>query len=124
MKYSVAAFVAAMAGSALGSPAPAVTPAPRAAATTCSEYATTTSYTAHACPLYCVEPGSPLCPKIYCPAIAISCAPGSTLTAAPAPAPTTIIGTVTEGCTVTVEAERGCAICGCLGCPTCLPVKP
>ncbi|KAL2126099.1 hypothetical protein VTI74DRAFT_1697 [Chaetomium olivicolor] len=122
MKFSpIVGFIVAMAGSALGSPAPIVTPAPRAAAVECSKYTTTTAYQYHPCPLYCVQADTPLCPKLYCPLIPSTCPPGETLTTPPMPAPTTVTGTVTQGCTVTVEAEVGCAICGCLGCARCAP---
>ncbi|KAK4152978.1 hypothetical protein C8A00DRAFT_34310 [Chaetomidium leptoderma] len=121
MKLSpIIGFMVAIASGALGSPAPMVTPGPRAPAATCADYTTTTAYAYRPCPLFCVQPDSSVCPKVYCPMVIRSCAAGETLTTPPLPAPTTVVGTVTEGCTVTVKADVGCAICGCLGCPKCV----
>lgn len=101
-----------------------VTEAPKARAATCSDYATTTSFAFHVCPEICVaEADSSLCPILLCPLIPVTCASGSTFTTPPIPPTTSIISTVTSGCTVTVEAERGCSLCGCVGCPECVAVS-
>ncbi|KAL2169388.1 hypothetical protein VTG60DRAFT_6094 [Thermothelomyces hinnuleus] len=132
MKFCTAVgFLAALATtSVLASPAPAVTPAPRAPAAAaadddgkCTKYETTTSFHYNFCPMYCLEPDSPRCPPVACPAVILSCKPGETTTRPPLPAPTTVTATVTKDCTVTYEADVGCAPCGCFGCPTCAPVK-
>lgn len=98
-----------------------VTPAPQSPTTTCGDYTTTTTYRHYHCPLACVEPDNWLCPKLPCPMIVTPCAWGQTLTTPPVRAATTVTGTVTEDCTVTFKADVGCAVCGCLGCPVCVP---
>ncbi|KAK4245755.1 hypothetical protein C7999DRAFT_33898 [Corynascus novoguineensis] len=130
MKFSTAVgFIVALASSALASPAPAVTAAPRAPAAgdeggKCSKYDTTTSYHHNFCPMYCVEPDSPECPLVNCLMTVISCKPGETITHPPLPAPTSVTATVTgKDCTITKEADVGCVLCGCVGCPECAPIK-
>ena len=82
-------------------------------------YTTSTAWRGVACPQLCVTPGSPLCPTNSCGALPTKCSAGSTLTTPPLTAPTTILGNTTNGCSVTVTAQRGCALCGCFGCPKC-----
>ncbi|KAL2148907.1 hypothetical protein VTH82DRAFT_1593 [Thermothelomyces myriococcoides] len=104
MKFCTAvSFLVALATSALASPAPVVTPAPRAPADEpeCPEYKTTTSYRHAFCPAVCVEPDSPKCPPVACPAVIISCKPDETITRPPLPAPTSVTATVTQDCVVT-----------------------
>ncbi|KAH8880809.1 hypothetical protein GQ53DRAFT_669060, partial [Thozetella sp. PMI_491] len=111
-----------LASSAFASPTVVTSaPADKVSLSSCEVYSTSTKWNGrHACPLFCVVPDSPLCPKYPCPFIPATCPPGSTLTAAPMPVPTTILGSTTEDCSITVTADRGCAICGCLGCPRCV----
>ncbi|KAL2160718.1 hypothetical protein VTH06DRAFT_915 [Thermothelomyces fergusii] len=125
--YTAAGFLAALATSALASPAPVITPAPRAPSgadeAECSSYKTTTSYRYAFCPAVCVTPGGPQCPPVACPAVIVTCGPDETVTRPPLPAPTSVTATVTgKDCVVTYEAQVGCAPCGCYGCPECAPI--
>ncbi|KAH6616149.1 hypothetical protein B0J18DRAFT_485081 [Chaetomium sp. MPI-SDFR-AT-0129] len=133
MKFTfIASAIALLAGSALASPTPTtpiITPLPTPTPPSpCKTYTTTTSYAHEMCPMYCVTPDSPICPKYPCPAIPTgACPSGQTITRLPQLPATTIVSTVTGTptaageavCTVTVQAEVGCAVCGCLGCEVC-----